>query len=147
MPKAAYNGVSLTESTKIGYVSYVERYRSGTDSDGNPQYRNASYQTDAKITGNVNASSNVYINGSPAVTVGDSTTEQWTADPAPYAHNGGTITSISPGTSGSGSGTVTIGSSNVFVNGKPLAYEGSTVTTHLGNTTTIAEGSNNVFVN
>lgn len=40
-----------------------------------------------------------------------------------------------------------MGSSNVFVNGKALAFEGSTVTTHLGNTTTIDGGSENVIVN
>jgi uncharacterized Zn-binding protein involved in type VI secretion len=157
MPKAATQQSTINDSTKPNHVSYTERYQSGTggggtDSHGNPIptypiYSDASWNSDAKITGTLNSSSNVLINGSPAVKVGDTTQEQWTADPEPYAHYGGWITSINPGTSGNGSGSVTVGSSNVFVNGKALAFDGSTVTTHLGNTTTINGGSGNVIVN
>ncbi|OMD78246.1 hypothetical protein [Paenibacillus odorifer] len=157
MPKAANSNSTIQDSTKSSHVTYTERYQSGTggggtDIHGNPIptypiYSTATHHTDAKITGTVSSSSNVLINGSPAIKVGDTTQEQWTADPEPYPHYGGNITSVSPATSGSGSGSVTVGSSNIFVNGKALVFEGSTVTTHLGNTTTIDGGSDNVIVN
>ncbi|MEK4207162.1 hypothetical protein [Paenibacillus sp. FSL R10-2788] len=148
MPKAANRNSTINDSTKSSHVTYTERYQSGSNSNGNPTYSNTTWNSDAKVTSELNSSSsNVIINGSPAITIGDTTQEQWTADPEPYPHYEGWITSISPASSGSGSGSVTLGSSNVFINGKPLAFEGSTVTTHLGNTTTIDGGSDNVIVN
>jgi uncharacterized Zn-binding protein involved in type VI secretion len=149
MAKAANSSSTLNESTKSSHVTYRERYESGTNSTtGAPTYSTVTWHSDAVITGVIdNPSSNVLINGSPAVTVGDSISEQWEASPEPYEHYGGSIISITPGTSGSGSGSVSVGSGNVLVNGKPLAYDGSTVTTHLGNSTTINGGSSNVIVN
>jgi len=69
-------------------------------------------------------SSNVFINGKPAVTVGDSVSSHADSD-------------------GSHDGTVSQGSPNVFVNGKPKARVGDSVS--CGGT--IATGSNNVSVN
>ncbi|WP_133120491.1 hypothetical protein [Paenibacillus sp. GM1FR] len=73
--------------------------------------------------------------------MGDQTNENWTADPSPSPKLGGTIISISPGTSGSGQGRITTGNgARVTLNGKLIAIEGSTVQTHLGTSTTVSEG-------
>lgn len=157
MAGIALNNYELQESTKSNHVTYTERYQSGTggggtDSEGNslptyPIYSEATWYSNAKITGKVIASnSNVYINGVRAVVQGDQTQESWVADPPPYAHNGGTIISISPGTSGSGQGTVGNGDGIAYSSSKKLASKGTTVTTHLGTQTTIKEGSTTTFV-
>lgn len=164
MAGVAYNGSTIAESIKSSYVSYTEQvwnpfkyYHPQTcyDEEGNPYdcsyyeggYDNYNWNTDARINGSIISSSNVYVNGKPVVTQSSQTDEDWVADPMPYPHNGGSIINISPGTSGSGTGTVSIGnSSNVYVNGKSVAQIGSEVTTHLGTTTTITSGSNNVFI-
>lgn len=44
-------------------------------------------------------------------------------------------------------GSVSNGSTTVFVNGKPLARKGDSVTTHANTTSSIQEGSSNVFAN
>lgn len=157
MPGVALNNATIQESSKSSYVSYTERYQygtggGGTDANGDPiptypLYTTANYNSDAKITGKAVGSHNVFADGISVITVGDSTQEQWIANPAPYPHNGGSIISTSPGTSGSGSGSVTAGSPNVFVNGKALAYSGSGVSTHLGTNSSISSGSSNVIVN
>lgn len=157
MPEVATTGSPIKQSTKSNHVSYTERYQSGShcvdwDDEGRcnsrePDYSTANYNSNAKITGTINGSHNVFVNGKSVVTVGDPTQEQWVADPSPYPNNEGSIISTSPGTSGSGQGSVTVGSPNVFVNGKALAYNGSSVSTHLGTTSSISSGSSNVIVN
>ena len=147
MTGVAYKGSTIQESNKIGHVSYVERYVTGYDEFGNPQYNTATHSTGAKINGTVNSTSTVYVNGQPIASVSSPTQEQWVADPSPSPKLGGSIISISPGTSGSGTGSVSSGSSKVFVGGKAVASIGKNVTTHLGTSTTITSGSSNVFVN
>lgn len=147
MTGVAYKGSTIADSNKSGHVSYVERYISGYDSEGRPQYDTANHATGAKITGTVNSTSTVYVNGQPVASVSSPTQEQWVADPSPSPKLGGSIISISPGTSGSGSGQVSTGSSTVFVGGKAVSSIGKNVNTHLGTTTTITSGSSNVFVN
>ncbi|PYY28385.1 hypothetical protein [Paenibacillus illinoisensis] len=157
MAGAAYNGSTIQQSNKSGHVSYVERYQSGStcsswDINGNctgysPVYSTATHSTGARITGAVQPTSTVYVNGQPLGFVSSPTQEQWVADPPPSPQMGGTIISISPGTSGNGVGQVSSGSSGVFVGGKAIASIGGTVTTHLGTSTTITSGSSNVFVN
>lgn len=89
IPKAANSNSTINDSTKSSHVTYTERYQSGSNSNGNPTYSNTTWNSDAKVTGELNSSSsNVFINGSPAIKVGDSTQEQWTADPEPYPHYG-----------------------------------------------------------
>lgn len=157
MPAISTNTSKVTDSSKQNHVSYVERYISGyggggTDENGNPIpsypiYDNATWYSDAKITNStVQSSGNVYANNKAVSTQGNQTQENWQADPAPYPHNGGTIISISPGTSGSGSGTVGSGSGNIFINGKKVASVGTSVTTHLGTSTTIENGESNIII-
>ncbi|WP_339194074.1 hypothetical protein MKY95_19705 [Paenibacillus sp. FSL P4-0176] len=147
MTGVAYKGSTLQESNKSGHVSYVERYIAGYDSEGNPQYSTTTHTTGAKVTGTVNSTSTVYVNGQPIASVSSPTQEQWVADPSPSPKLGGSIISISPGTSGSGSGQVSTGSSTVFVGGKAASSISKNVTTHLITTTPITSGSSNVFVN
>lgn len=167
MAGVALNGAEIEQSIKSNHVSY-DRYVYMKIQDGycreydpedptrcidyvEPVYSwvyMGKYYTNAKINGTISASSSVYVNGTPVVTVGSITNESWVADPpVPAGGIDENITNIQPGTFGSGQGSVTGGnSSNVYVNGKLLAMEGSEVTTHLGNTTTIKSGSSNVFV-
>ncbi|WP_433752327.1 hypothetical protein [Paenibacillus amylolyticus] len=86
------------------------------------------------------------MNSVPVACVGDATTEQWIADPSPSPKNsGGSIISISPGTSGSGQGRITTGNgARVTLNGKLIAVQGSTIQTHLGSDTTIEEGDRSI---
>ncbi len=153
MPAIATNTSQVNDSTKSGYISYTETYYidNSPDSEGNyvppsgPFYYNGT--TSAKITGStVSSSGNVYANSKPVATNGDSTRESWQADPEPQPTHGGSITSVSPGRSGSGQGSITSGSSGVYINGKKVAYVGSNVNTHIGSTTTIKSGESNIIV-
>lgn len=147
MTGVAYKGSTIQDSNKSGHVSYVEEYTYGYDEDGRPLKTTTTHTTGAKITGTVNSTSTVYVNGQPIASVSSPTQEQWVADPSPSPKLGGSIISISPGTSGSGSGQVSTGSSTVFVGGKAVSSISKNVTTHLSTTTPITSGSSNVFVN
>lgn len=83
-------------------------------------------------------SSNVFINGKAVAFQTSQTNENdsWN-QPSDY-YSGATLHT-------NATGSVSSGSSTVFINGKPLARQGDNVTTHEGNTTTIAEGSLNVY--
>lgn len=160
MPGVALDGSNMEESTYSNYISYdVYDYVRTSCANRDPetgaclrwnygwryQY---SDNTNALIDGVVNSSSNVYVNGKPIVFNGCSTSESWVANPSvPSNTSSREYRNVSPGHSGSGSGEVTGGnSSNVYVNGNLVAVIGSQVTTHLGNTTTIQNGSSSVFV-
>lgn len=115
----------------------------GRDEDGFPLYTTTTHSTGAKVTGAVASNSNKFtVNSVPVACVGDATTEQWIADPSPSPKNsGGSIISISPGTSGIGQGRITTGNgARVTLNGKLISVQGSTIHTHLGSDTTIEEG-------
>lgn len=165
MPGVAFNTSKIVESVKNNHVTYDiyvyqqvgGGYCGAYDEDGNciywvpPVYDwvySGSSSTHAKINGEVVTSSNVYVNGKPIAKVGDQTNEFWIADPSVPPDTSTTqYRNIRPGTSGSGYGQITIGnSSNVYVGGQSVAVIGSQVTTHLGNTTTIQDGSGNVFI-
>lgn len=167
MPVTAFNGSTTAQSTKSGHVTYEiwdyvkvrDAYCANSDPvtgactnwipDKYDWVFTTTGSTGALITGNgVTSSSNVFVNGKSAATVGDTVPDSWVASP-PVPSDSATrqYRNVRPGTSGSGTGRVTVGSSNVFVNGKPLAFVGSSVTTGLGTTTSISSGSNNVFVN
>lgn len=85
----------------------------------------------------VASSSNVFVNGKPIARQNDNVTEKETpnVDGDPIRnHEGGT-------------GKVTIGNNrNVYSGGQLVAMVGSTVKTHSTPTTTIADGSSNVFI-
>ncbi|MGM1044896.1 MAG: hypothetical protein ACQEXX_01980 [Bacillota bacterium] len=160
LPGIATHGSSTAQSTKSGHVTYdieryIERYCSGGyDEDGYCMGWDGGYwesagsgSTNAQITpSGVVSVSNVYVNGKPIATVGDRVPESWVASPSvPSNSSSLRYVNIRPSTSGSGQGSITLGSSTVFVTGKAIAKNGSTVTTHLGTPTTITSGSSNVF--
>jgi hypothetical protein len=153
----AINGSNITESTKPGHVTYsIENYEflyytgGGTDSNGDPIPYVSHYgwvdggsgSTGAKITGTVICSNSMKVNGTSVAKVGDSTTESWIADPPiPTSTDTTRYTATSP-ISGCGQGSITGGNSkNAKLNGQLIAVVGSEVTTCLGNSTTIADGS------
>lgn len=155
MANVALNNSTMTQSEKSNHVTYTERYISGWGGgyplpDGGyvpsyPIYSNATWYSNAKTSGYIKAESQVLVNGIPVAKQSDSTQEAWVAIPIPSPHYGGTITSISPGTSGSGNGTVGNSRSHVRIDGMSVALIGTSVTTHLGNMATIETGSD--FVN
>jgi hypothetical protein len=157
----AYDGLNIQQSIASGYISYTyrvwdDRFREICDTiydeEGNPigedcywvgGWRYFNDTADAIVNGSVIASSNgVYVNGSSVVTTSSNTSENWVSTPLKSE-----VVSVSPGTSGSGVGTVTFGnSSKVFANGSLVATNGSMVTTHLGTISQIIGGSTNVFI-
>jgi uncharacterized Zn-binding protein involved in type VI secretion len=97
------------------------------------------YYANATISGKVSSSRNVYVNGKPITIVGDRTIEtaSWSVNGEIVSHKGY-----------NGNGTVTSGNNkNVYVNGKLVAIVGSSITTFVGGTTSISQGSSNVFIN
>ncbi|MMZ65802.1 hypothetical protein D1872_282360 [compost metagenome] len=78
-------------------------------------------------------------------TVGDKTEENWKANPSPSAPRG-SITSVTPGRSGSGVGEVSGGSAKVFYNGKAVALIGSSVKTMLDTDTNIETGNDKINI-
>jgi len=147
MPEVAFNGSSTSPSTKSGHVTYDIEVWDDMDSSWRYSGRGS---TSALITSSgVSASStSVFINGHRAVTVGDSVPEAWVASP-PVPNNTYYYRyyNVYPASSGSGMGRVSVGSSRTFVNGKALAYRGSSVQTCLATQSMITSGSSNVYVN
>ncbi len=158
MTGVAINGSKIVESVASNYVSYTERYQSGTrctrrDPETNrctreePVYSTDDGSTDAVINGVVVSNHAVKINGVSLVVVGDITEETWKADPPPSPSHGGSIISVSPGTSGSGQGKVISGATNLNLNDQKIALIGSQVETCLGTVTTIEDGLDKINYN
>ncbi|OME53968.1 hypothetical protein BSK59_15415 [Paenibacillus odorifer] len=155
MAGVAFNGSSVSQSTKNGHVTYdiedwVPPWSNSGGSGGGYWTGAGSGSTNALITANgVTASSpNVFVNGKAIATVGDSVDESWIANPSVPSNTGNTrYTNISPSKSGSGKGSVLSGSSSVFANGKAISFVGSNVKSHLDTESEITSGSSDVFVN
>lgn len=115
MAKAARKGDSITGTTSGEHGGHYDEW-------GSPIHGPCS------ISGTIssNCSPNVFINGKAAVFIGSNTTESDCCD------SGRT-------------GTVSAGSSSVFVNGKRMARINDSITPHNG-TGKISGGSPNVFV-
>lgn len=153
MAIVATDGSTIQESTRNGYITYdIERYECVDREDGRcidwDWVDYGSDSTNARISGSVNSSVNVYINGKPIAYQGCSTSENWVADP-PVPSNTSTYRyrNIRPGRSGSGSGTVISGnSSNVYVNGQSVAVVGSSVSTMLNTSSSITSGDSGVHI-
>lgn len=134
MPAIARHGSPINQSIASGHVP-IRRWIS-TEDGGYYSYSTAN----ATINGTVNKTSgNVYVNGIRAATQNTPTNETethsipsgWQAYNQHY----------------SGIGSVTVGNNrNVFVGGVSAAVVGSAVRTHAGNSTTIRNGSPNVFI-
>ncbi|OPH47573.1 hypothetical protein BC351_10295 [Paenibacillus ferrarius] len=156
MSEAAYHGLPIAQTIAAGFISY--RYRkwekTGTqtctsrDEDGGCNnyvddyaWKEYPQNSNAVDMGTVFASSSVHVNGKAVATTSSTTNESWT--------NTGfesELVSASPSTDGIGTGAVTSGSSTIFVNGSPVAFNGSKVTTCVGTVSSIQGGSSNVFV-
>ena len=159
MGKISLNGASINTATASGHIQ-TERYiQTGTgggecnawDEDGAcigyaPTYPIyewvGGYTADAQIDGTVQATTNqVFIQGKNAILNGDSSTENDSYNLIPderYVsgqHTGAT-------------GSVTTGNSrNVFIGGKQVSIDPTTVRTHSGVNTTIRDGfSSTVFI-
>lgn len=162
MAAIALNGHRTAQSIKSGHVTYdIERYEDYWCADRDPDtkkckdprgdtwYSDGSGSTNALIKGNIRASmTSICVNGTPICIAGDSVDENWTASPPVPSNTSRTrYVDIRPGTSDSGRGYIAAGnSSNVYAHGKLIAVQGSTVTTHLNNTTTIQEGNQSVHI-
>ncbi|MGR6760451.1 hypothetical protein ACU1JV_01215 [Paenibacillus sp. T2-29] len=143
MAGVALNGSTTKLSTKNDYVKFKYKWIERRKKRDYPQYGDGS--TDADITGKIVCSNKIFLNGISLATVGDKTDEHWEANPHPTAPKGN-ITSISPGTSGSGNGEITNGSQKVFYNGKAVALVGSIVKTMLDTDTTIETGNDKINI-
>lgn len=162
MPGIAINGSVLAESTKADYVSYgIESYkvvgshcvardefgRCTTYEDDYDWEPDGSDHTGAKVTGTVTSSSKLKIGGISIAVIGDRTIESWVASPpVPSDTTTTRYTNISPGKSGSGTGSISGGSNKLFLGGKKVALIGSSVSTSVASTTTILTGSPKVNV-
>ncbi|WP_064198966.1 PAAR domain-containing protein [Brevibacillus brevis] len=150
MPAVAFNGSKTTnvQTNDIEYRVWNPCQRTVEQCSGSGEDREC-YEVcvggwdyfsggSSTIHGTVVATSpNVFVNGKPISRVNDSVTETETpqvpGEPVSN-HTGGT-------------GKVTIGNAkNVFSGGQLVATVGSTVKTHSTPTTTIADGSSNVFI-
>ncbi|MFL1671458.1 hypothetical protein [Paenibacillus dendritiformis] len=151
MAAIALNGGATAPVVKDGHVTYtIQTYEEPWfDKDtgrweGGIWTTSGSGSTGALITGRgIAASSRFYVNGVSAAVVGDRVNEVWQASPPVPSDTARTRhINISPGKSGSGQGTITGGNAKrVYLNGKLIAVQGSSVTTCLGNGTTISEGN------
>ena len=135
----ARNGDTLTQSVANSHI-HRERWVSGDEFTSG--YWTSASSISATINGTITRSSgSVYANGILVCTKDDRTKETDTHNTisSPYRYDGGRHTN---NTNGSISG----GSSTVFIGGKSVARKSDSVTNHAGGSTTIAGGSNNVFV-
>jgi len=158
MAGVALNNSTFNQSVAAGHVtyerweftgSYTPTYPIDYDGDGipdgwgggDPIYDWIPHATDARINGVCIASpSNVYVNGFNPVLQGDATNEIDSYDPP-----SGTVRNIVAHSGANGS--VSAGNNrNVYISGKLVAVNGSNVTTHAGTTTTVNQGSSNVFI-
>lgn len=141
MAAIALNGGATAPVVKDGHVTYTIQTR---DYDDDYWESTGSGSTGALITGRgIAANSRFYVNGVSAAVIGDRVNEVWQASPpVPSDTDRTRYINISPGKSGSGQGTITGGNAKrVYLNGKLIAVQGSSVTTCLGNGTTISEGN------
>ncbi|MCF7755560.1 hypothetical protein KQ941_13995 [Paenibacillus xylanexedens] len=162
MTGVAYNGSSVSQTSKSGHVTYDienwiepfcrvrdEETGSCLDWGGGIWTSAGSGSTNAVITSSGTASnSTVYVNGRAVTCVNDPSPDTWTASPAVPTSNGSTrYINIRPSTSGSGQGRVASGSTTVFAGAKAIGSVNSTVTTSLGTSARITTGSSNVYTN
>ncbi|MFJ3387492.1 hypothetical protein [Lysinibacillus sp. NPDC086135] len=151
MANIALQDATIAESTANDHITYsIEEYQGKTpdycvtwnqfgqciDWDSKPIYKDVNKQTSATVKGKaVSTVTNVTIQGKAPIVQGDKTTENDTYN----IPSGGTYVS---GSHNNAQGTVTVGNSrNVFINGKSVAIDGSTVTTHAGTSSKINGGT------
>lgn len=146
MAGIALEGATTADVTAGNHIEYRAWEYKGDLPDGNggwtPDYGWNYYNTNATVKGvSGSTAANVYINGKKPVLSGDRTTEN---DSYSIPSPSGEYVS---GAHTNASGTVTSGNSrSVYINGKLVAVNGSSVSTHAGVNTTINQGSSNVNI-
>lgn len=145
MPAVAFNGSKTkdVDTNDINYMWWNDHHHQECNDDGCWWVGGWSSGSGGRSTIHgvvVSSSTNVFVNGKPIARQNDNVTETedtHLTQPSAYPtsnHTGGT-------------GKVTIGNSkNVYSGGQLVAMIGSTVKTHSTPTTTIADGSSNVFI-
>lgn len=150
MAKIALKDATIADSTAPDHITYsVEEYQGQTPEycvawnefgqciryDSDPIYAPVNKTTTATIKGKaVSTVTNVTIQGKAPIVQGDKTTENDTYS----IPSGGSYVS---GSHTNAQGSVTVGNSyNVFINGKSVAIENSTVTTHASTSSKINGG-------
>ena len=151
MARIALNDATIADSTANDHITYsVEEYQGESapycvlwDNFGNcirynsdPIYSPVDKKTSATIKGKtVSTVTNVTIQGKAPIVQGDRTTENDSYN----IPSGGTYVS---GSHTSAQGSVTVGNSNnVYINGKSVAIENSTITTHARTSSKINGGT------
>jgi Uncharacterized conserved protein len=122
MANIAKVGDNINSKTVSGHC-YIVEY----DENDNPYNSYYNCSISGKIS-NAGSNSKVYINGVLVATKGASTNE-------------------SDDMHSNQSGTITTGSSKVFINGVPVARTGDIVNLHNGETTVISNTNSKVFIN
>lgn len=154
MAKVALDGCNFVESTAPSHIQ-TERWQKvgnhpptinddGSITPGDPIYDwVGGYSVAAKINGTVKATTtNVFANGKKVAKQTDPTTEKDT-------YSLGSNERYKSGAHTNAQGTVSQGNSrNVYVNGQPVAIQGSQVKTHANTTTTVGTSqlASNVFI-
>lgn len=162
MAGAALHGSTISPVTKPNHVTYdIEEYkqiRSGYCAVEDPEdpekclewvpakydwVNTGSGSTGAKITGSVSCpASKLKIQGNNVAKVGDITIETWVADPpVPSDTSSKRYVNVKPFPPGNGQGTITGSNNKAYLSSSNIAMVGSQITTHLGVTTTIADGN------
>lgn len=139
----AQAGGKITQGT---IPNHIQRdYYTSPDYDQNGKPYGGGWGSSSSISATVNgtierSSGTVYANGKLVCVKGNSTKENDTHSSIsyPYRYAGGKHTGSA--------GSISAGSSTVFIGGAPVARKGDAVRTHAGTSTTIQDGSTTVFV-
>lgn len=146
MANIALKDATISDSIATDHITYKVNEQVDTgggyyDQWGNyvptyPIYDWVQHQTSATVKGKtVSTVTNVTIQGKAPIVQGDKTTENDSYN----LPSGGTYVS---GSHTNAQGSVTVGNNNnVFINGKSVAIENSTVTTHAGTSSKINGGT------
>lgn len=140
MARIALDGATITQTTASGHIQYRVWEFQYRDSVYGDIYGWSYYSTSAYINGRANATvTNVKIQGKSPIVQGDRTSESDS-----YSIPRGEYYS---GAHSNAAGSVTGGNSNnVFVNGKSVSLQGSSVRTH-ANTNSSINGGTSTTVN
>lgn len=131
----ARSGDKINDSIAPNHIT-VREWEPNGDRQGYWEYD----EINATVSGTINEgnSKNVYVNGISVAVVGSHTLESDSYSSSWDYYSGQHINATS--------GAVSSGSSTVFIGGVPVARVGDSVNTHANTSTTISQGSSNVFV-
>ena len=139
----ATTGDKITQGTIPSHIQREYYTSPSYDEYGNPY--GGGWGSTSSISATVNgtierSSGTVYADGKLVCVKGNSTKENDTHSTIshPYRYSGGKHTGSA--------GSISAGSSTVFIGGVAVARKGDAVRTHAGSNTTIQDGSTTVFV-